>query len=148
MVEYQKTLSDSAREYLGVRFRHRGRSRNGLDCAGLVWVAYRDISVVLPDFNLYGREPHKNGLVRHAIEALGQPTHTCPVRMSDLRCNDVIVIRYGKDPHHLAILGSHNYSGIEALTLIHASGWDNKVLEHRLTSDIVRDITHVFRMST
>ena len=42
------SLYAAAIEYVGVPFRHKGRSRAGLDCAGLVFVACRDCGIVLP----------------------------------------------------------------------------------------------------
>lgn len=44
-----------ARTYLDVRFRHQGRSRNGLDCIGLCVVAMRAIERPLWDSPAYGR---------------------------------------------------------------------------------------------
>lgn len=131
-------LADAARQYIGVRFRHRGRDRRGLDCAGLVWAAYRDLGTVLPDFRLYGREPHRDGLTKHVSNALGEP-------VSGAQDGDVLVMRFEREPHHVAVVGSHDYSGLRALTIIHADGWNGRVLEQRLTPDMVSRITHVFR---
>lgn len=39
----------AARKYLGVRFRHRGRSSTGLDCVGLVMRSWYDCGVKLAD---------------------------------------------------------------------------------------------------
>lgn len=135
-------LVESARKYLGVRFRHRGRNSRGLDCAGLVWVAYRDAGVILPDFRLYGREPSSDGLVRHATEALGTPVATAPVSPKFLKAGDVIVVRFVIEPHHLAIVGDYHLGGLK---LIHACGHVGRVLECRLEDDYVKKVTHVFR---
>lgn len=131
-------LADAARKYIGVRFRHRGRDRKGIDCAGLVWAAYNDLGVTLPDFRLYGREPHRDGLTTHVRNALGDP-------VDGLQDGDVLVIRFEREPHHVAVAGSHDYAGTMALTMIHACGWNGRVLEQRLTPDVVSRITHVFR---
>ena len=131
-------LADAARQYIGVRFRHRGRDRRGLDCAGLVWAAYRDLGTTLPDFRLYGREPHRDGLTTHVHAALGEP-------VSGPQDGDVLVMRFEREPHHVAVVGSHDYYGIQALTIVHADGWNGRVLEQRLTPDMVSRITHVFR---
>ena len=131
-------LADAARQYIGVRFRHRGRDRRGLDCAGLVWAAYRDLGTILPEFLLYGREPHRDGLTQHVQAALGAPV----IGPQD---GDVLVMRYEREPHHVAVVGSHDYAGTQALTIIHADGWNGRVLEQRLTPDMVSRITHVYR---
>jgi cell wall-associated NlpC family hydrolase len=136
-------LADAARAYNGTRFRHRGRNKKGIDCAGLVWAAYNDLGVTLPDFRLYGREPHRDGLTGHVSAALGEPVAQKPVPLANVRDGDVLVIAYVSEPHHLAIVGSRDYDGTQALTMIHASGHDGRVLEQRLTADV--RITHVFR---
>ena len=138
-------IAAAARKYAGVKFRHRGRDRRGLDCAGLVWAAYNDLGHTLPDYRLYGREPHRDGLTQYVAAALGDPVLTAPVSLGDLSEGDVLVMRFEREPHHVGIVGSHDYAGTLALTLIHADGWNGRVLEQRLTPDMVSRITHAFR---
>ncbi len=138
-------LADAARRYIDVPFRHRGRSRVGLDCVGLGVVAYADCGVQVEDFRLYGREPFKNGLVERMTRALGDPVMVAPVRLADLQDGDVIVLRFSVNPHHIAIVGQRDYGGRMELTVIHAEGTAGRVLEQRLTPDMAERITHVFR---
>lgn len=138
-------LVAAARAYLNVPFRHRGRKRSGLDCAGLVWMAYHDCGVDLPDFLLYGPEPHNDGLVSHITTALGPPVAVAPVRRPQLEVGDVIVIRFETEPHHVALLGNYPTGG---LSMLHAYGQaapKGRVVEHRLADDHIAKITHVFR---
>jgi hypothetical protein len=130
-------LADSARQFIGKPFRHRGRGPRYYDCAGLVWAAYKALGVTLPDFLLYGREPYKDGLLSHVQAALGGPICGTP------QDGDVVLIRYAVNPHHVAIVGTRAYGAVEALTLIHAEGGIGRVIEQRLTPDV--KITHVFR---
>lgn len=132
----------AARRYLGTPFRHRGRSENRVDCVGLGLRIYQDCGVELPDFRLYGREPSKDGLVERVTSALGEPVATAPVTAAQLQVGDVIVMRFEVEPHHVGIVGDYPYGGF---SLIHACGHNNKVIEHRLSPDIVKRITHVFR---
>lgn len=132
-------LTDAARGYLDVRFRHRGRSRHGLDCAGLMVLAYRDCGVVLPDFRLYGREPHKDGLARYVRAAMGPEIH------APLADGDVLLMRFAIEPHHLAMVVAVEYGGVSAFNIIHADGHVGRVLEQRLTPDMAQRITHQFR---
>lgn len=129
-------LADSARQFIGKPFRHRGRGPRYFDCAGLVWAAYKALGVTLPDFLLYGREPYKDGLLSHVQAALGAP-------VSGVQDGDVVLIRYAVNPHHVAIVGTKSYGSVDALTLIHAEGGIGRVIEQRLTPDV--KITHVFR---
>lgn len=147
-------LADAARAYIGVPFRHRGRTKRGLDCAGLGVLAYRDCGVELTDFLLYGREPHRDGLVQRITATLGEPVKVAPVSMSDLQDGDVILMRYEIEPHHVAIVGERDYAGASVLTLIHSDGWGPRVPgsrtggsvhEHRLHPSFLPQITHVFR---
>lgn len=48
-------VARQARESLGVRFEHQGRSRAGLDCVGLIVVTYRALGYRIDDFTAYGR---------------------------------------------------------------------------------------------
>lgn len=134
-------LADAARAYKGVRFRHRGRSRNGLDCGGLGVLSYRDCGVEIKDFLLYGRTPHENGLIVRMTEALGEPL---PIS-TPLQDDDVVVFRFVNEPHHIAIVGEADYGGVKALNIVHADGQCGRVIEQRLTPDMTARITHIFR---
>jgi cell wall-associated NlpC family hydrolase len=129
-------LAVSARKYLGVPFRHRGRTSSGLDCAGLALLAYKDLGLDLPDIRIYGREPHKNGLERAVEAALGAPLARAP------RVGDVLMFRFDRDPHHVGIAGDYAHGG---LSLIHAYGTAGRVVEHRLDDTWRGRIVAVYR---
>jgi cell wall-associated NlpC family hydrolase len=132
----------AARKYLGTPFKHRGRTSRGLDCAGLAWLAYVDCGMALPDFRKYGREPSDDGLLKHVSAALGTPIAVAPVRSSSLQVGDVIIMRFEVEPHHVAIVTDYPFGGF---AIIHACGHNDKVIEQRLSDDMVKRITHVFR---
>lgn len=48
----------SARKYLRVPFRHQGRSYRGLDCLGLLSMAFQDMGLTVRDRTDYSREPN------------------------------------------------------------------------------------------
>lgn len=129
-------LITAARAYLGVPFRHRGRTQAGLDCAGLVWRAYADLGLVLPDVRIYGREPHRNGLQEAMVRALGEPVARHP------QAGDVLLMRFDLEPHHIGIAGDYPHGG---LSLIHAHGMAGGVVEHRLNKTWRDRIVAVFR---
>lgn len=137
-------IDQAARNYLNVKFCHRGRSHRALDCAGLVWVSYKDCGVELPDFRLYSKEPSAHGstLTDYVRGALGDPVAVSPVREQSLQAGDVVVMRFEREPHHMGILTNYPFGG---LALIHACGHTGRVVEHRLAKDHVDRITHVFR---
>lgn len=134
-------LVTAARSYLGVKWRHRGRSVHGLDCAGLGMLAYRDCGVQLPDFVHYGREPHKDGLVTCMTAALGDPLPSS----TPLLDGDVLVLRFDREPHHVAIVAAANYGGTDTFNIIHAEGHVGRVIEQRLTPDMLARVTHHYR---
>lgn len=140
-------LVDAARRYIGVKWKHRGRTRHGVDCAGLGVLAYRDCGVELPDFVLYGRQPHDDGLIRHLTAALGEPVFDASTAALEphLQDGDVIVQRFDKEPHHVAIVAEVVYGGVPALNVVHANGHAGRVLEVRLDDAGMQRITHVFR---
>lgn len=138
------SLVEAARSLKGTRFVHRGRTPRGVDCAGMVKVAYQICGVDLPDFTLYSKEPaaHGPGLTSYMTEALGLPVAVEPVNLSDLQEGDILVLRFVREPHHVGMVTNYPYGGF---ALLHACGMNKKVIEHRLSKDMVRRITHVYR---
>lgn len=117
------TLVKNARSLVGIPFKHRGRDRKGLDCAGLVWLSYAEAGAVMPDLERYGREPYKNGMMTKTTEALGTPIWEGIkgqiVPRETLQPGDVVVIRFDVHPHHMGIIGT---DPIHGLSLIHSNG--------------------------
>lgn len=141
-------LVEAARRYKGTRFRHRGRSSRFVDCAGLGWRIYHDCGVDLPDFRLYGPEPHQDGLLYYMTAALGEPIHVAPVRATDLKLGDVVLMRFKKEPHHVAVIADYVLGG--QLSFIDADSMGGEagvgeVVERRLSDKYLLKITHVFR---
>lgn len=134
-------LIDTARTWLGVRWRHRGRSRHGVDCAGLIVLTYRDCGVEIPDHRLYGRLPFRDGLVTRARAAFGSelPEGTL------FNDGDVVVMRFDIEPHHMAFIALVEYAGQPAINIVHSDGHTGRVIEQRLTPDMGARITHLFR---
>lgn len=135
-------LVTAARTLLGKPFRHRGRGPKFYDCAGVIKQAYRLCGVEMPDFLLYGREPHDDGLVRYVTAALGEPVSVSPVRELSLRPGDVVVVRFDVQPHHLVMVTDYPLGG---LAMLHSCGHNGRVIEHRMAQDHIKRITHVFR---
>ena len=129
-------LVAAARRYLGVPFRHRGRSAQKLDCVGLVWLAYRDCGVDLPCPTDYGREPQASRFMAAIVAALGPAVPGPP------QIGDVVCLRTKKHPHHVAIVCDHpDYP----LGLIHASGEHDRVVWHGLDASFLARIASIHR---
>ena len=66
----------AARVWLGVPWRHQGRTRQGVDCAGLVVLVGRGLGLADYDTCAYGRRPEGQGFVQHfraAMDGLSLP---------------------------------------------------------------------------
>lgn len=114
----------AARVYTGVPFRHQGRSREGLDCAGLVIKVMRDLGLAPADYDVtgYGRRPDGQSMAAECRQRL------VPVSLAKAAPGDVLLFRVTADPQHLAIVGEIQ----GARTLIHAYAPSRRVVEIHL----------------
>lgn len=143
----QRRLLNAARSMLGVPWRHRGRSRVGVDCAGLVWCMYRDCGVVLPDRRDYGRNPFKDGLEAAVVDAMGNPVWRGPkgsCMREFLRPADAVLMSPSARPRHVGVIGDDILHG---LSLIHSEGppGPGKVVELGLSNTDLDKIVAIYR---
>lgn len=103
-------LVDAARGWLGVRWRHLGRSRTGVDCIGLVLLALRDCGIHIPDPAPYTREPQGTRL----LDGIQQHAR----RVEKAEPGDVLLFRLGLYGGHVGIASAHPVHGLPAV--IHA----------------------------
>jgi cell wall-associated NlpC family hydrolase len=119
----------AARSYVGVPFRHQGRTRHGVDCIGLVVCAARDIGLTLADRTDYPRDP--NGLLQ-----LEMARQFAPVEST--QAGDILLMRFRGEPQHVAILAG--------ATLIHGYASIGRVVEHGLDAKWRRRIVATYRL--
>lgn len=126
-----------ARSYDGCKWRHRGRSRFGIDCIGLVVAAVTAGGFPVVDRRDYGREPWKDGLDDEIRKQFGDP-----VPEDDWQAGDVAMMRWENRPDagHVGIIGSNE----NGLTLIHCHSM-SRVIEHGIDAHWRRLIIGVFR---
>ena len=133
-------LHEAARRYLGVPFRHQGRSEKALDCVGLVYLAVRDCGwsdLLAHDIAGYGRNPYGGLLEGGLVAAFGAPA-------SDMQPGDVVAMRYPRLVRHVGILGDHP----DGLSLIHTDNRIGRVVEHHIDARWLRRIAHVYRRTS
>lgn len=135
--EERVALIAAARSYLGVPFRHQGRSARGLDCAGLVAVSLVAIGREPADVTAYGREPLDQGLRAMCVANFGEP-----VSKDEMRPGDVPLMQFRGEPSHVGIVTAYPEGG---LALIHSYAQIRKVVEHRIDPEWLGFITEVFR---
>jgi cell wall-associated NlpC family hydrolase len=111
-----QAVSDEARSWVGIPFRHQGRSRSGVDCIGLVIVVAQSLGLVPADFERrdYGRMPNRDELGQKIRE------HCRPLEVAQPGC--MFAMRWNKEAAHVAI-----YTGE---TLIHSYERIGRVVEH------------------
>jgi len=131
---------DNARALVGVRWRHQGRTPWGVDCAGLVALAYAPVRDVV-DRTDYGRTPHNGELEAMLRANFGEPVLTGPVALADLRPGDVVLMRWVDAPQHVALVCDHP----DGLGLIHAHAPSRRVVEHGISPDWLAAICEVYR---
>jgi hypothetical protein len=128
------------RARLGVKFRHRGRSRVSLDCAGLALVTLKAMGRAVVDVRVYGKHPHREGLQAAVRANLGPPVADEP------RVGDVVLMRYDGGPNgpirHVAVITDHPLGG---LGLIHACAGERRVIEQALDATRRAAIAEVYR---
>lgn len=115
MISPQQVI-DEARAWVGVPFLHQGRSRQGVDCIGLIIVVAKDLGLVPAEFDSrnYGRAPGDGRLLVEIAERCAEVTVAEPATL--------VVIRWNRDPFHVAICTGP--------TLIHSNSTVGKVVEH------------------
>lgn len=127
----RKDIIETARKYLGVRYKHQGRTRFGLDCLGLVVRVAHDLGLSDEDSTDYGNVPDGKRLMLEFDKRLDVVNHGQP--------GDVLLMRFDQNPQHLAIITDKG--------IIHSYAQARAVVEHGLddvwSNRIVR--TYSFR---
>lgn len=144
------TIVECARSYVGVPWKHLGRSRKGLDCAGLLIVSVKDaegVDVESPE--RYGREPFNNGLETYLGKSaeLVWSGRKGRCKFSNLKVGDGVLMSPAGRPRHLGIIGDDQMYGF---SLIHADGTPGVgvVVEHGLNDYYLKMIVAVYRRAS
>lgn len=126
-------IVDSARAWVGTKWKHQGRTADGLDCVGLLIVVARDLKIAHYDATNYGHSPTWDVLRGHLLN------HCYQVQVSRRQPGDILVMAFEGDPQHTAIL-------TERGTVIHAVAKWRKVVEHQLDDEWRRRIRLAYRI--
>lgn len=110
-----------ARSWIGVRWTHQGRTRAGIDCAGLVVKVGKELGILDYDTTNYQRRMHGQDFLRHFQEHMDQKV------VAEVLPGDVLLFRDKQFPCHSTIVGERN-----GLTIIHAHALQRSVIEERL----------------
>lgn len=124
-----------AREWLRVRWKHQGRTRNGVDCAGVVVLVGKALGLQYEDKPSYQRRTHGQEFVKefqtYLIEV--SPTDTLP--------GNVVTFTDSAYPCHCGIFSVK----LGVLHIIHAHATRKQVVEEPFAHDWPSRLTHVFQ---
>ncbi len=129
-------LAAAARAYLGVPWRHLGRTRQGLDCIGLLLLAARDCGLTVNDPGAYA--------VGHRGPALAEALRTRLVRvpLGAARDGDVLTFRDGLHVAHVGLRSTlHGRPAV-----IHAHTGRGRVMEEALAFQLADDLRAAYRV--
>ena len=131
-----------ARSWVGVQFRHQGRNRAGIDCAGLIQIVGEKfgLSPVGADPRDYGRLPVRNLMVE-TVRRLADEK-----RFEDWKSGDFVVAKDLDElwPMHMAILFEYpGHPGVAAI--VHSYARAGKVVESRLPHEWLSKIAATFQ---
>ncbi|MCP3899115.1 MAG: C40 family peptidase [Desulfobacteraceae bacterium] len=133
------TIISECRSYLGVPWKHQGRSRKGVDCVGFLLLALKESNIPMLEIRGYARTP--DGVALKAImdkqpslERVSQP----------YKIGDIVLFRIRKEPQHVAILVDSNTS---ELGMIHSyNGGKKMVVEHDFADYWKQKVVSVYRL--
>jgi hypothetical protein len=128
----REDIINAARSYIGVRWEHQGRTRNGLDCIGLLVCIAKDIGIEPVDFKEYRRVPDGHVFRQKIVE------QTDPGERNDIKTGSILLVRQTAYPCHVQFASM----GTLRNTVIHASLIKRKVVEEPM-EDFLRYVIAV-----
>lgn len=130
------------RTWLRTPFHHQGRVKGvGVDCGGVPLETGKALGLLPADAVItgYPRQPDGTSLLAHCDRWLVRIPRTA------MAPGDVIVVRFDRDPQHVALLGDYRHGG---LSMIHALGTPDgrgEVVEHRLDAGTLARLVAAYR---
>lgn len=119
-----------ARQLIGVRFAHQGRSPLGLDCLGLLILVAQRLDLkfggkpaIELDVPHYGARPDI-ALLKAKLDG-----HLVAIEAKQVGAGDIVLLKVMGSPQHLALLSDYPMAG--ELGMIHAYAPARQVVEHR-----------------
>lgn len=129
----------AAMDLLDVPFRHQGRNRLGVDCAGVLVHCFEALGLPYTDEAGYPRSPY-DGQLEKILDS--QPSLR-RIDLSEARKGDVLAMRMEKDPQHIAIHAGLHYG---CVCIVHGSSTHGKVAMHRVDSTWRARIMRAYRV--
>lgn len=128
-----------ARSWINVPFKHQGRTRNGVDCVGLVVVVCRALGVSSYDSTVYSRRPSED-----ISQFLGHFRENCIElpKWTDAKPADLLVFSHRGLPCHVGFRSSIQRSP----AVIHSVAAYRCVRETPLTNEWLDSVKFAFQL--
>lgn len=111
-------IIEEARSYLNVPYKHLGRNRQGIDCAGLIYNVFNSV-IGMPDDCLDYNQQYNSTFAFRQISRYGKR-----IGRKQAKPGDVVLMGINNVTSHFGILTDKG--------VIHASTLRGRVVEHRL----------------
>lgn len=125
-----------ARSFIGTKYRHQGRSREGVDCIGLP-------VCIRAGLGLSGLDASP-GYARQTTDT--EMLDFCRANMMEIDRSEIapgdVLVQMNGVVRHMAIVADYLHGG---LSVIHAWMPSRRVVEFRLTDDFMKDVRGCFR---
>lgn len=114
-------IMETVRSLVGIPYKHGGRTVDGLDCLGLIYVFYRELGIVIPDhdgrgysLNWYKEDPKR---FYRGLQSVGReisPTEVKPL--------DLVYFRIGGEVTHAGVvIDQHHFLHVLKGKPVHVS---------------------------
>jgi len=130
-------IISTAKDLVGVPYKHLGRSRAGLDCAGLLIYLGHAYNLTDKDTTAYSRRPNAEEFTKFMIQF-----GCTQIRVNELEHGDILRINTGGWPVHLGIYEIDEY---ERSWYIHAYLPHRKVSRDPVTPEVWVHVSSVWR---
>lgn len=128
-------IIEAARRWLGVRWKHQGRTRSGIDCLGLIVLVAKELGIADTDEKTYSRRPDGKELLarfRHEMDE---------VMLNQIRPADVLMFADSLYPCHVGFVSEKHGQ----LHIIHAHATRRQVLEEKYAYEWPNKARKAFR---
>lgn len=134
----KELVVSTARDWVGVPFLHQGRSRNGVDCAGLVIAVANELGLDViagyVDRADYPRDPSNDNMMRLLRK------HLSIVRSGEPQAGDVLHFSFRILPQHVAI-----YTGGDNRMVHSFNSGKHQVIENGFVGPWPRRLRTIYR---
>lgn len=134
-----------ARQSVGVRFTHQGRSEHGVDCLGFLILIAQKLHLTFDGKEAAALDmPHYGARPDVAFLKQKLDTYLVPIPIPELRAGDIVLLKIEGSPQHLALLS--DYPMIGELGMIHAYAPARTIVEHRYDAHWQRNTYAAYRL--